>query len=401
MISRRVCNRFAAMHAGYLLSGALGNSILSNAFGQTGNQGILQVGPSKAIKTIAEASILASAGAVIEVDSGEYEGDVAVWTQERLTLRAVGGRVKLFAAGAAAEAKAIWVMRTGQMSVEGVDFLGARVPDQNGAGIRFERGFLRVRNCTFTDNENGILTSDQSDAELEIENSEFGYNGYGDGQSHNLYVGAIARLKVTGSYFHHVKVGHLLKSRAAVNQIWYNRLTDETGGRASYELEFPSGGLAYVVGNIIEQGSQTENPHLISYGAEGYKWAKNELYLINNTLVDNRRQGGVFLRVKPGNVIVKAINNLLVGQGKLESAGPGDYRNNFTVDRDEFMLAARQDYRLRRGSSLAGRAIDPGSTNGTRLQPAAEYVHRASTKSLVGTLHNPGALQSLPPMNAP
>ena len=364
-------------------------------------QQIIRVGPSRAIKTIAEASYKARAGAIIEVDSGEYRADVAVWTQDRITVHAVGGRVKLVAAGAAAEAKAIWVVRAGQMWVDGFDFAGARVPDRNGAGIRLERGFLQVRNCTFTDNENGILTRDQFDAVLEIENSEFGHNGYGDGQSHNIYVGAIGRLAVSGSYFHHAKVGHLLKSRAAVNQIFYNRLTDGPGGRASYELEFPSGGLAYVVGNIIEQGVQTENPHMVSYGAEGYKWAKNELYLVNNTLIDSRPQGGIFLRVRPGNVAVTAVNNLLVGPGNLASAGPGDYRNNFTVGPDEFAQAAGDDYRLKRGSGMAGKAIDPGTANGVNLRPAAEYVHRASTQALTGALHNPGALQSMPPSAAP
>ncbi len=362
---------------------------------------MIRVGPTRTIKTIAESALLARAGATIEVDSGDCTGDVAVWTQDRITVRAVGGRVKLVAAGAAAESKAIWVVRAGQMWVDGFDFAGARVPDRNGAGIRFERGFLQVRNCTFTDNENGILTADQLDAVLEIDNSEFAHNGYGDGQSHNLYVGAISRLKVTGSYFHHANVGHLLKSRAAVNQIFYNRLTDGNGGRASYELEFPGGGMAYVVGNIIQQGAQTENPHLVSYGAEGYKWARNELYLVNNTLIDNRLQGGIYLRVRPGSGAVKAVNNLLVGPGNLASAGPGDYYNNFTVGPDEFAQAAGDDYRLKRGSGVAGKAIDPGSANGVKLRPAAEYVHRASTQALTGPLHNPGAVQSMPPSAMP
>ena len=65
------------------------------------------------------------------------------------------------------------------------------------------------------------------------------------------YVGKIDKLTVNGSYFHHARVGHLLKSRAAQNHVFYNRLTNEEGGRASYELGFPSGGLAYVVGNWI------------------------------------------------------------------------------------------------------------------------------------------------------
>ena len=356
---------------------------------------VIQVGANRAIKRIADAALLAKSGATIEVDAGEYVGDVAVWTQDKLSLRAVGGRVKLIAANASAEGKAIWVMRGGEISIEGFDFVGARVADHNGAGIRFEQGTLRVRDCTFTQNENGILTSNQPDAQLEIENSEFAYNGYGDGFSHNLYVGTIARLSVKGSYFHHAKAGHLLKSRAASNHIFYNRLTDETGGSASYELEFANGGIAYVVGNIIQQGSQTGNRRIVSYGAEGSLWPRNELYLANNTLVDNRPQGGVFLHVKPKGVTVSAVNNVLVGSGKLDSATPGSYHNNFTVDWNEFEQAAREDYRLKRSSSLVGKALMPGSTHGVNLQPQTEYVHPRSTKLLDGEPRNPGALQSM------
>lgn len=362
---------------------------------------VIRVGPERATKTIAAAANAARHGTIVEVDSGEYVGDVAVWTQDQITVRAVGGRVKLVAGGASAEGKAIWVVRGGQMSVEGFNFSGARAPDKNGAGIRFERGHLKIDNCSFTNNENGILTSNQADAKLDIKNSEFGFNGHGDGQSHNLYVGSIARLSVKGSYFHHARVGHLLKSRAAENHIFYNRLTDEVGGTASYELEFPAGGIAYVVGNIIEQGSQTQNPHIISFGAEGYTGSRNELYLVNNTLNDNRPQGGIFLRVKPGDVTLKAVNNLLIGSGKLDSAGPGVFQNNFNVGWDTFELLVRDDYRLKPTSGLVGKAVDPSTANGVNLRPQAEYSHPRSTRAIPAGRHNPGALQSMQPSAAP
>lgn len=40
--------------------------------------------------------------------------------------------------GAAAGGKAIWVVRSGQVGVEGFDIEGTRVPSRKGAGIRFE-----------------------------------------------------------------------------------------------------------------------------------------------------------------------------------------------------------------------------------------------------------------------
>ena len=275
---------------------------------------------------------MATPGSIVEVDAGDYFADVAVWKHDGVTLRAVDGRVRLIAQGAAAEGKGIWVVRANGMRVEGFDFEGAAVPSRNGAGIRLETGSLFVRDCRFRYNEMGLLTNNDPDTVLEVENSEFAYNQRPDGHNHNLYVGQIAHLSVTGSYFHHARTGHLLKSRAALNHIVNNRLTDEDGGTASYELEFPNGGLAYVVGNLIAQSAQTENPHLISFGAEGYKWPRNEIHLENNTLVNPLPRGGVFLRVAPGADAIRAVDNRLVGLGTLKSAGPGEYRNNVSVD---------------------------------------------------------------------
>ena len=357
---------------------------------------VLRVGPGQALHTIAAAAAMARDGDTVEIDAGDYPGDVAVWTQDKLTIRATGGRARLAASGASAEKKAIWVIRGGTITVENIEFSGARVPDRNGAGIRFEKGHLSVRNCRFLDNENGILTGG-GEAELDIENSEFGHNGHGDGYSHNLYVGPLRRLRVTGSYFHHANVGHLLKSRAAENHILYNRLSDEAGGRASYELEFPDGGIAYVIGNIIEQSATTENATLISFGAEGYKWPKNELYLINNTLIDSRLPGGRFLVVKPGAGTVHAFNNLLLGKGPLNIGIDGVFINNSNVDWEAFVLAPHHDYRIRSTSPLHRTYKTPGSANGIDLAPIREYMHPAATRALLTAPTLPGARQTMQP----
>lgn len=355
----------------------------------------IQVGPQRMISSLAVAATIVRDGETIEVDAGDYVGDVAIWDKKNIIIRGVGGRVRLLAGGRSAEGKATWVIRSnGSVVVENIDFLGSRVADKNGAGIRFESGELLVRNCAFLDNENGILTNNDGKSELTIQNSEFGNNGANDGQSHNLYVGKIKKLTVVGSYFHHGKGGQLLKSRAAESYISYNRLTDELGGRASYELEFPSGGVAYVIGNIIQQSSQTENRTIISFGAEKYAYPMNELYLINNTIADDRPQNGSFLTVRPGNVKVRAINNLLVGIGTLEVIANSEYRNNPTVDWDQFVMAARQDYRLSTSSKLIGKGENPGRTNEVSLTPTREYVHPRQTREIEPKQLSPGALQT-------
>lgn len=369
---------------------------LTTAIGAVAAQTI-QVGPERALKTIAQAARLAKDGDTVEVDAGSYSADVAVWTQRDLKVRAVGGRARLLADGAAAEGKAIWVVRGGQITVDGFDFEGAKVPGRNGAGIRFEEGRLVVKNCSFMHNEMGLLTSNNNEAELVIENSEFAHNSRPDGHNHNLYVGSIASLSVTGSYFHHGATGHLLKSRASQNRILYNRLTDEPAGHASYELEFPNGGVAYVIGNIIGQSQKTENSALISFGAEGYKWPANELYLVNNTLIDGKLVGGQFLRLRPGADVVRGINNLLVGFSSLEAGGLGEFINNFNVQMTEFESETLQDLRLKASSKARARAIDPGRANGQDLKPTRQYVHKLRTLVLGSVAIDPGAIQRVGP----
>jgi hypothetical protein len=368
----------------------LGSGCLAAPPTPSGRTAVLTVGPTRRIRTLGEAARLARDGDTIEVDAGEYRGDVALWTQDRLSIRAVGGRARLLADGAIAEGKGIWVLRGGRIDVAGFDFEGARAATRNGAGIRFERGELRVHDCRFFDNEMGLLTGNDPTARLIVENSEFAHNRRPDGHNHGLYAGTIAALEVRGSYFHHGFIGHLLKSRAAVNRILYNRLTDEAAGRASYELEFPNGGVARVVGNIIQQAPGTDNPIMLSYGAEGYRWADNVLELAHNTWVDDRPTGGQYLRVMPGEVQVIGLNNLLAGNpGRLEDAAPGEFEGNLRVDREAFVEAALYDYRLR--EDAAPREPAPGRW--PQLQPTHQYQHPRATRPLHLARLQPGAVQ--------
>lgn len=360
----------------------------------------LRVGPAFEIKTLAEAARRARDGDVLEVQAGDYLRDVASWTQNNLTLRAVGGRVRLIADGASAQDKGIFVTQGEHMRIEGFDFVGCRVPDENGAGVRLERGSLFLRNCTFRDNENGVLTSNDPAVRLEVEDCEFGPVIRHEGQNHNIYVGAIAYFRAQGCYSHHGQSGHLLKSRAAVNHIFYNRLTDELGGHASYELEFPNGGLAVVVGNVIQQGAGTENPHIISYGAEGYRWPRNGLFLVNNTIID-QRPGGIWLRasrLQNGELPeLRLRNNLLLGNPYVTDGGVwadwNEEHGNFAVDAKAFVNPTGLDFTLKPGSSLRGKAVDPGRVDDLSLRQSRQFRAPLGSTELHGPARNPGAIQ--------
>jgi hypothetical protein len=340
---------------------------------------VLRVGPERALAAPSAAARVARDGDVVEIDAGLYEGDVAVWPQSRLTLRGVGGRAHLRAAGAHAEGKAIWVLKGARTTVENIEFSGAAVPHRNGAGIRLEGAGLTVRNCYFHGNENGILAGNNPQSDVLVERSEFARNGHGDGYSHNIYVGAARSFILRASYVHRAVVGHNVKSRARRNHIAWNLVIDGDDGRASYAIDLPDGGLSFVVGNAIQQGPAAENDALVAYGAEGLKHPVNELYLVNNTLVNDLPAGGRFIFVsgKPGRV--RIVNNAFSGPGQF-LAGPGELANNLQVGKSGFRDPARFDYRLARGAAAIGRGMDPGAARGAKLTPSAEYVHPAKSR---------------------
>ncbi len=338
---------------------------------------VWRVGPGEPLVHIADAARRARDGDVVEIVAGDYRGDVATWTQKRLTIRGVGGAARLFADGRAAEGKAIWVVRDGEFDISNIDFIGAAVSDGNGAGIRFERGHLRLRHCLFWGNQMGLVTANADHAgesTLSIESSEFAYSQVRDRWGHNLYVGSIASLAVVGSYFHHADVGHLLKSRARINDVRYSRFTDEAGGRASYELDFPNGGQVTLVGNIVQQQRGTENGKLISYGEEGYAWPVNSLRMASNTFVNDHPQGGSFVHVAHGADAVLSVNNLRVGRGRDQIHAPLRTANDHTADAGDFMQANNFDYRLRGPApSLRYQPVPDAQAQG--LTPTARYVH--------------------------
>ncbi|HEY1288905.1 MAG TPA: right-handed parallel beta-helix repeat-containing protein [Burkholderiales bacterium] len=334
----------------------------------------LLVGPQHALKTPSEAAKVAHDGDVVEIEPALYAGDAAIWTQNRLTIRGRGGRAHLRADGAHAQGKAIWVIKGSGYTIERLEFSGAKVPDRNGAGIRLEGPGLTVRNSFFHDNENGILGGSDLESDVVIEHSEFARNGFGDGHSHNIYIGTARSFTLRYSYSHHAVVGHNVKSRAVKNFILYNRIADEKDGRASLAIDLPDGGLSFVMGNLIQQGPDNDNRTIVGYGIEGYKNILNELYFVSNTVVNDDPKGGVFVYVRPGADAVRLINNLFAGPGEL-LAGKGESRGNLRTSKTDFTDPDKLDYRLKAGAAGVGKGVDAGSAYGFSLRPAAEYRH--------------------------
>src|SRR5258708_14076785 len=336
------------------------------------NAAILQVGPGKPFPAPCAAIAVAQDGDVIEIDAGLYVRDVCAVRRNSLTLRGVSGRAHLEAQDANAQGKGIWVIKGNDVIVENIEFSGASVPDHNGAGIRAEGVNLTVRNCYFHDNQDGILESNIASSNILIEFSEFDHNGFGDGQSHNLCIGHAASLLFRFNWSHRAKVGHLLKSRAAANYIYFNRLSDDDSGDASYETDLPNGGTAYVIGNLIQQSKNTDNGTILTYLEQGTNPLNPDhpLYVYTNTLVNARPDGGTFIRVSsPGSA--QAINNIFNGPGTVCPQNCAVFTTNFVGD-PLFVDASNFDYHVLAGSP----AIDAGTDLGP-LTPVFEYLHPA------------------------
>jgi len=239
------------------------------------------------------AAAAAQTGDRILIAPGDYRGDVATWRAANLVICGDGGRARLFADGKDAQGKGIWVISPGNAAtttVVNVEFHGAKVTDQNGAGIRHESGHLVLRNTGFYDNENGILGG-SGPVTVTIERSEFARNGYGDGYSHNIYIGNVDRLRVIASWFHEAKIGHNLKSRAKENIVEGSYFMDGPTGTSSYLLDFPDGGVVFMRGNLLHKGPKADNTTSVAYGAERNMWTSNTVTLIHNTVVTTMGRG--------------------------------------------------------------------------------------------------------------
>lgn len=353
---------------------------------------VLAVGPGRAYAKPCDALTVAANGDTIEIDAaGSYDGDVCAFHASDLTIRGVNGRPKIGAGGNYAWGKGIWVITGRRAIVDNVELWGARVPDRNGAAIRLDGVHLTVRNSFIHDNENGILTGNDGESDIVVEHSEFGHNGNGEGSSHNLYVGRVASLAVRYTYSHDADVGHNPKSRARINTISYSRFSSTRPGEAgstasgqpSYEIDLPNAGTAYLIGNVIEQPAANQNSNMVSYGVEGASNPGKNLYVVNNTFINDDSANGAFILVG-GDVKEPVLvqNNVFAGAGNVISQAAALVKDSYRSLAPAFVDRAGYDLRPATGAAFAGAGSAPGSSpSGVPLSPTEEYRHVAGRKA--------------------
>jgi chitodextrinase len=342
--------------------------------------GTLQVGPTRLYKTIGAALAAAVNGNTIEIDAGTYPEAVIVG-QNNLTLKGIGGYAHLMWGTGnyltnttnISNGKGLMVIAGAGDTIDGLEFSGAKVVDQNGAGIRYQGGDLTIRNSYFHDNEDGILGQGGGTNTLLIENSIFQKNGYCPVDcAHNVYIGFMGHLIFRFNKSIDSHEGHTLKSRAAVNEILYNYLSTRNSD-GSYEADFPSGGTVYFIGNVIEQGVDTGNHSILAYGEEGITNPTKVLDVVNNTFY-NFVGSGIFLNTN-GSPALIIKNNIFAGGGTI---GVTVDSTNKSLTSSSFVNISLSDYHLVTGSPAIDGGANPGSDGTYGLTPQYEYVEPAS-----------------------
>jgi hypothetical protein len=384
--------------AGGLTKTTLFNLTVTSSTTRPPTSTLLQVGPTRQYKTIASAVTAAQEGGTIEIDAGVYSNQTITISKNNLTLRGIGGYAHLkWATGdylnntsTIPNRKGIMVVQGNAITIESFEFSGAKVVDNNGAGIRYEGGNLTIRKSYFHDNENGILGEGGINDTLTIENSVFERNGYClSSCAHNVYIGRMGKLIFRYNKSVDAREGHPLKSRAQITEVISNYLSTKNSD-GSYEADFPNGGTVYFIGNIVEQGVNTGNSSMLAYGEEGSNNPNPALYVVNNTFY-NHRGSGALLMVS-GSPTLSINNNIFAGGG---SIGITAGASNKTLNASSFISVSSSNYHLAAGSPAIDAGVNPGAAGIYNLAPQSEYIEAAGNQPRVmsGTAIDAGAFE--------
>jgi len=259
----------------------------------------LEVGPDRMLRLPSVAAHYARDGNTVLIQPGEYD-DCAVWDASNLTIAASGPGVVF--AGKTCQGKAIFVINGNDVTVRGITFMHAAVPDHNGAGIRAQGTNLTIEDSRFIDNEEGILSGANRRSTIRIIGSEFRGNGTCIAAcAHGVYAGNIGLLDVEQSHFTDTHEGHDIKSRALRTVLRGNDISDGPTGHASYLVDIPNGGDLLMEHNTLSKGPHTDNnTTAVAIGEEGESNPTASLVIRDNAFTNLLSQQTAFVTNRTG-----------------------------------------------------------------------------------------------------
>ena len=303
---------------------------------QSAAAAVLRVGNGQRYSTIQAASNAANPGDVIELSPGVYNKGATFFDAGLIVRRAPGAAAgSVIVRGGTVGGKALFVTKGANMTVDGIRFENARVPDRNGAGIRSEGANLTVLNCRFKNNENGILAAGPlQNNVLTVKNSRFEDTRSPAGASvltHAIYVGqSISGAVIENNVFTRTTTGHHLKSRAVSTTVTGNTF-DDAGGTNSYSIDIPEGGRLYVTDNVFTKGAKSPNANMIAYGFERFKGGAfrnpTDWIWVADNRVTNRRTGATTFFNNRSDFVAELANNQLSSSGGRLTLAAGPYQD--------------------------------------------------------------------------
>ncbi len=236
----------ALLLAGTLLAGTL-------LAGSVAPAATLAVGPGRTLAAPSAAAAVAQDGDTIAIDPGEYY-DCAIWRRNGLTILGSGPGVVV--TDRVCAGKALFVVDGDDVTIRGITFARARVPDRNGAGIRAEGRNLALQDDRFLNNEVGLLAGDSPGSVLRIDGCAFIDNGVADADvaGRALLVGRVAELRLEASRFAGTKGEEHVLSGAARTVLLGSSIEDPAAGTRLALLVVAQGGAVVLEEDALRRG---------------------------------------------------------------------------------------------------------------------------------------------------
>jgi hypothetical protein len=378
-----------------------------NADAQVGTT--YNVGPTRTYKSLFDLynSVTIQSGDTILIDGGTtYVNDLfePPFGRTNITLRwsGVGATRPILQGGNRVmnnnDKGLLWVTGGGWV-IEDLEITNVVSSGGNGAPISFESANgATVRRCLFRNNQLGMrIIGNCTGSAWLFEHNEFRNNGIGDGFTHNFYCQSdqVTELVFQYNYSHDCDEGHLFKSRARVNKVLYNRFEEGPTVDCNACLNFPYGGTAFVIGNIIQKKLNSGSPwHMTWWDEQFDNGGAREVYLINNTWRHEGTGAGFFaMYVRNQATVFESRNNVFWKSGtawtiydtrNISGFGNGrtpslESTNVSTATDPGFSDPVNLDFHLLpTATSLVNQGSAPQIRQGFNTTPTKQYVHLAT-----------------------
>ena len=122
-----------------------------------------------------------------------------------------------------------------------------------------------------------------------------------------------------------------------------------------------------------------QNPNMVAYGEEGASNPGKNLYVVNNTFLNDNSAGGTFVLVGSGvSTPVLLQNNVIAGIGVLTNQASALDRTNYRSAAPAFVDRANYNLHPAAGAPFINAGSAPGATaGGVALAPTLQYKHVA------------------------